>query len=379
MTLAPRDAAARHGGANGGAFAGGGGGGVRRRGFGGGGRELIQANSAGDHRPLEARQARARTSSRTSSCPGTQLTFPQSQAKPDRRVSTASRPSRRASSSRGVHQEGTVPKIVAKLKAGGQRLTVTGRVRFQPTQAEQDKIRACVQKLVRADRAAAAAGRRAAPPAVRSRRRSRLGGAGGGAGRPRAAPGAAAAAASAGSTAARSPSACRRRSGTSAARSRRRSRRSSRSSTRRRRTSRARATRLPASTRREPAIGLVTPVARLEGPLLHRRRDERGAARRHLREPPGPEGRLDARPEQDELQGRRPRQAAARRADGRRLHPAAAAPEAREPEGARERRARPREVRHVGRQPCSRRSRSSIRTRRSRARRTWPTRSAARS
>jgi ABC-type antimicrobial peptide transport system permease subunit len=41
-----------------------------------------------------------------------------------------------------------VPKIIAKLKAGGQRLTVTGRVRFRPTQAEQDKIRACVQKLV---------------------------------------------------------------------------------------------------------------------------------------------------------------------------------------------------------------------------------------
>src|SRR5207248_7622501 len=46
-----------------------------------------------------------------------------------------------------VHQSGTVPKIVAKLKTGGQRLTVTGRVRFQFSQAEQDKIRACIQKL----------------------------------------------------------------------------------------------------------------------------------------------------------------------------------------------------------------------------------------
>jgi ABC-type antimicrobial peptide transport system permease subunit len=47
-----------------------------------------------------------------------------------------------------VHQSGTVPKIVAKLKAGGQRLTVTGRVRFQFSAAEQAKVRACIQKLV---------------------------------------------------------------------------------------------------------------------------------------------------------------------------------------------------------------------------------------
>ena len=59
--------------------------------------------------------------------------------------------------------------------------------------------------------------------------------------------------------------------------------------------------------------------------------------------------------------------------------PLAAAPEAREPEGARERRARPRASRARRSAACRRRSRSSIRTRRSRARRTSPTRSAARS
>jgi ABC-type antimicrobial peptide transport system permease subunit len=46
-----------------------------------------------------------------------------------------------------VHQTGTVPKIVAKLKTGGQKLNVTGRVRFQFSQADQDKIRACIEKL----------------------------------------------------------------------------------------------------------------------------------------------------------------------------------------------------------------------------------------
>src|SRR5262249_9823727 len=45
--------------------------------------------------------------------------------------------------------EGTVPKIVTKIKTGGDRLTVTGRVRFQPTAAEQEKIRECFQKAIR--------------------------------------------------------------------------------------------------------------------------------------------------------------------------------------------------------------------------------------
>ena len=79
--------------------------------------------------------------------PGTQLTFPESQA-----AEIASLEGVAAVSSglvlSAVHQKGTVPKIVAKLKTGGQRLTVTGRVRFQFTPAEQEKIRECFQKAL---------------------------------------------------------------------------------------------------------------------------------------------------------------------------------------------------------------------------------------
>ena len=78
--------------------------------------------------------------------PGTQLTFPQSQAKQIASIDGVSAVSSGLVLS-AVHQTGTVPKIVAKLKTGGQRLTVTGRVRFQLTPAQQDKVRACFEKL----------------------------------------------------------------------------------------------------------------------------------------------------------------------------------------------------------------------------------------
>src|SRR5581483_8542959 len=88
--------------------------------------------------------------------PGTQLTFPESQA-----AEIASLEGVAAVSSglvlSAVHQKGTVPKIVAKLKTGGQRLTVTGRVRFQFTPAEQEKIRECFQKALGAGGGAAPA------------------------------------------------------------------------------------------------------------------------------------------------------------------------------------------------------------------------------
>ena len=92
--------------------------------------------------------------------------------------------------------------------------------------------------------------------------------------------------------------------------------------------------------------------ARLERPL-HRREQgrgrPRGAALEHLREPARPEGRLEARPQRHDVHGRRPRAAAARRPDRRRLHLAAAAAGAREPEGLRQRAARPGRERCVGR------------------------------
>jgi ABC-type antimicrobial peptide transport system permease subunit len=78
--------------------------------------------------------------------PGTQLTFPQSQARQMASIDGVSAVSSGLVLA-AVHQSGTVPKIVAKLKTGGQRVTVTGRVRFQFSAAEQEKIRACFQKV----------------------------------------------------------------------------------------------------------------------------------------------------------------------------------------------------------------------------------------
>jgi ABC-type antimicrobial peptide transport system permease subunit len=132
--------------ASGGAFAGPAGGGFAGGGGFGAGRELIQANASAITDLSKLGKPGTRFV-QDFFLPGTQLTFPQSQASQISKLSGVAAVSTGLVLS-GVHQAGTVPKIVAKLKAGGQRLTVSGRVRFQPTQAEQDKIRACVQKLV---------------------------------------------------------------------------------------------------------------------------------------------------------------------------------------------------------------------------------------
>ena len=76
--------------------------------------------------------------------PGTQLTFPQGQG-----ASLAKLPHVAASADGLVliaeHQEGTVPRIVAKLKTGGQTFQI--RRRITPlTPAEQQKLQACLQK-----------------------------------------------------------------------------------------------------------------------------------------------------------------------------------------------------------------------------------------
>jgi putative ABC transport system permease protein len=76
--------------------------------------------------------------------PGTQLTFPTTQG-----ASVKSLPGV-ASSTQGLlliaeHQEGTVPKIVAKLKTGGQTFQI--RRNIPPlTAAEQAQVQACLQK-----------------------------------------------------------------------------------------------------------------------------------------------------------------------------------------------------------------------------------------
>jgi ABC-type antimicrobial peptide transport system permease subunit len=129
----------------GGGFTGGGGGIGGGGGF-GAGRELIQANQSAIT-DLSKLGKPGTHFVQDFFLPGTQLTFPQSQAGQIEKLSGVSAVSTGLVLS-AVHQEGTVPKIVAKLKAGGQRLTVSGRVRFQFSAAEQAKVRACIQKLV---------------------------------------------------------------------------------------------------------------------------------------------------------------------------------------------------------------------------------------
>ena len=76
--------------------------------------------------------------------PGTQLTFPQTTAAQIAKVDGV------ASVSSGlvlaaVHQSGTVPKIVAKIKAGGQQIQVNRQIP-RPTAAEFAAMQTCLQK-----------------------------------------------------------------------------------------------------------------------------------------------------------------------------------------------------------------------------------------
>jgi ABC-type antimicrobial peptide transport system permease subunit len=76
--------------------------------------------------------------------PGSQLTFPQSQARDIAGVDDVA-----AVSSglmlQAVHQEGKVPKIVAKMQTGGDRIDVRRKI-GPPTKAELAKIEACIEK-----------------------------------------------------------------------------------------------------------------------------------------------------------------------------------------------------------------------------------------
>jgi cell division protein FtsX len=76
--------------------------------------------------------------------PGTQLTFPQEQAAEIAELEDV------AAVSPGlilqaVHQEGKVPRIVAKMQAGGDRIDVARRIK-PPTQAELEQIEKCIGK-----------------------------------------------------------------------------------------------------------------------------------------------------------------------------------------------------------------------------------------
>ncbi len=120
--------------------------GAQGQSFGGGfagGREVVQANQSvitdlsklgkpGDHFVHDF------------FLPGTQLTFPQASAAQIAKVPGV------ASVSSGlvlaaVHQEGTVPKIVARIKTGGDQIRINRRL-SPPTPAEFQKIQACLQK-----------------------------------------------------------------------------------------------------------------------------------------------------------------------------------------------------------------------------------------
>jgi putative ABC transport system permease protein len=111
---------------------------------GGGGRDLVEANSSviTDLSKLGKPGAHF---VHDFFLPGTQLTFAESQAKQIAALDGVAAVSS-GLTLQAVHQEGTVPKIVAKIKTGGQRIGVT-RAITPPTAAETQKIQSCLEKL----------------------------------------------------------------------------------------------------------------------------------------------------------------------------------------------------------------------------------------
>ena len=282
--------------------------------------------------------------------PGTQLTFTQAQANEIAALDGVAAVSA-GLTLQAVHQEGKVPKIVAKIQTGGDKIEVN-RAITPPTAAEQAKIAACMEKLGITPNQG---------PSTDSQPGGGLGGQGG------------ARAANPGAFAKCLPARMQR-------------------------------FRETITTPRETLAAGARPAAdRHQERVVHDRRRParrsdhgsrdrcsgerrplpegrpRGARLGHLRRPEVAEGRVEARPERDEVHGRRAREPAARRPGRRRLPAARAAPEALGPEEPRERRARTRRRQRLRRRPSRRASRRRTRRPRSRARRTSPARSAARS
>ena len=111
---------------------------------GGGNRDLLEANSS----VLTDLSKLGRVGTHFAHdffLPGTQLTFPQSQAKQIAALSGVSAVSA-GLTLQAVHQEGKVPKIVAQFKTGGQQLRINREIP-RPTQAEITKMQACFSKL----------------------------------------------------------------------------------------------------------------------------------------------------------------------------------------------------------------------------------------
>lgn len=134
VTLAPQESQGGQGGFGGGGFGGGG--------F-GGGREVIQANQS-VITDLSKLGEPGEKFVHDFFLPGTQLTFAQSSA-----AQAAKLPGVESVSSglvlAAVHQSGTVPEIVAKIKAGGQQLQIDRQIE-RPTAAEFEKMQACLAK-----------------------------------------------------------------------------------------------------------------------------------------------------------------------------------------------------------------------------------------
>lgn len=131
VTLAPQTQDASQGGGAGGG------------GFGGSGREVIEANQS-VITDLSKLGKPGDKFVHDFFLPGTQLTFPETTATQIAKLDGI------ASVSSGlvlaaVHQSGTVPKIVAKIKAGGQQIRVNRQIP-RPTAAEFAAMQTCLQK-----------------------------------------------------------------------------------------------------------------------------------------------------------------------------------------------------------------------------------------
>ena len=111
-------------------------------GGGGGSREVVQANSS-VITDLSKLGDPGEKFDHTFFLPGTQLTFARSQARDVEEVDGVSATAAGLILT-AVHQSGTVPKIVARIKAGGQQVQVDRQI-ARPTQAEIQKMQTCLQ------------------------------------------------------------------------------------------------------------------------------------------------------------------------------------------------------------------------------------------
>jgi len=112
--------------------------------FGGGGRDVVEANRAVVTDLSKLGKAGTQFV-HDFFLPGTQLTFTEAQAKEIAAVEGVAAVSA-GLTLQAVHQEGKVPKIVASIQTGGDRIDVN-RAITPPTAAEQEAIRACLAKL----------------------------------------------------------------------------------------------------------------------------------------------------------------------------------------------------------------------------------------